>query len=81
MIENLRTKFGESPKWNDFEILGRKIDHLIKLGLDKLQRLTQISAQIFKPPESRDLYTQGNKNTEQKSEYENKLVRESQIDA
>jgi hypothetical protein len=47
IIENMKVKFGESDKWRDFQILGRKLDHLIILGLDKMQRLTSNANFIY----------------------------------
>ena len=43
MIEILKARFGDSDKWRDFQIVGKKIDHLIKLGLDRLQEITSKS--------------------------------------
>jgi len=40
IIEQLCLKFGKKNRWKDFQILGRKIDHLVKLGLYKIQELT-----------------------------------------
>jgi hypothetical protein len=40
IIENLKAKFGENDKWGDFEIVGKKTDNLIKLGLIRLEELT-----------------------------------------
>jgi len=36
----LKEKYGPNVKWRDFELIGRKIDQLIKFALIKLQNLT-----------------------------------------
>jgi hypothetical protein len=36
----MKRKFGERNRWKDFEILGRKIDHLVKMGINKMYDLT-----------------------------------------
>ncbi len=40
ICDRLKEKYGPSIKWRDFEVLGRKIDQLIKYALIKLQNLT-----------------------------------------
>ena len=47
IIENLNTQFGESYRWQDFQILAKKLDHLLILGLDKLQHLTNSPGNLY----------------------------------
>jgi hypothetical protein len=37
IIDQLTLKFGKKNRWKDFQILGMKVDHLVKLGLLKIQ--------------------------------------------
>lgn len=40
ICDKLKEQYGANAKWRDFEVLGRKIDQLIKFALIKLQNLT-----------------------------------------